>query len=106
MNHKWKRNYGKVWNALAGSFISQLQFYDPKIAVWNIEQYARANPALRNLILPFLMHFISIDEKGQPDVYKEGRSQKLNKEDARERNQDKKAIAADNWYLLHNFAGQ
>lgn len=42
------------------------------------------------------MHFISKDENGQPDVYKEGRSQKLNKEEANERNQDKKAIAADN----------
>lgn len=38
--------------------------------------------------------------------YKEGRSQRLKKEDANERHQDKKAIAADNWYLLHNFSLQ
>lgn len=58
------------------------------------------------MILQILTHFIPIDEYRQPDVYKEGRSQKLNKQEASDRNQDKKAIAADNWYLLHNFAGQ
>lgn len=37
---------------------------------------------------------------------KEGRSQRLKREEANDRNQDRKAIAADNWYLLHNVTGQ
>lgn len=38
--------------------------------------------------------------------YKAGRSQRLKSDEENERNQDKKAIAADNWYLPHNFSGQ
>lgn len=38
--------------------------------------------------------------------HKEGRSQRLKREEAIERNQDKKAMAADIRYLLHNFGGQ
>lgn len=30
----------------------------------------------------------------------------MKRDDANDRNQDKKAIAADNWYRLHRFAGQ
>ena len=38
--------------------------------------------------------------------YREGKSQKLKRQEAVERNQDKKAIAAENWYRPHNFARQ
>ena len=38
--------------------------------------------------------------------HKEGRSQRLKREEAIERSQDKKAMAADIKYLLHNFGGQ
>lgn len=38
--------------------------------------------------------------------HKEGSSQRLKSEEAIERNQVKKAIAADIWYLLQNFEGQ
>jgi hypothetical protein len=38
--------------------------------------------------------------------YREGKSQKLKSHEADERNQDKNAIAADNLYLPHDFAGQ
>lgn len=50
--------------------------------------------------------FISINGNNQPEIYKEGRSQRLKRDEANERNQEKKAIAADNWYLLHGFAAQ
>lgn len=30
----------------------------------------------------------------------------MKRDEANERNQEKKAIAADNWYLLHGFAAQ
>lgn len=33
--------------------------------------------------------------------YREGRSQRLKREEAKDRNQDKKVIAAESWYLLH-----
>lgn len=38
--------------------------------------------------------------------YKEGISQRLQRDEASERLQHKKAIAADSWYLTHNFPMQ
>lgn len=38
--------------------------------------------------------------------YTEGRSQRLKREEDNDRNHDKKAIAADSWYLVHNFLPQ
>lgn len=38
--------------------------------------------------------------------YKEGRSQRLQREEAKERHHDKKAMAAESWYLMHNFPAQ
>lgn len=39
-------------------------------------------------------------------LYKEGRSQRLKRAETRERNHDKKAIAAESLYLLQSFAEQ
>lgn len=36
----------------------------------------------------------------------EGRSQRLKRAEANDRNQDKNAVAAENWYLLHNLGEQ
>lgn len=46
-----------------------------------------------------------INQHGR-ETYKEGRSQRLKREEANDRNQDKKAIIADNRYLLQRFAWQ
>ena len=43
---------------------------------------------------------------GSKIFYREENSQKLKRKETDERNQDKKAIAADNWYLPHSFGGQ
>jgi len=38
--------------------------------------------------------------------HKDGSNQRLKRDEAIDRNQDKKAMAADIWYLLQNFGGQ
>lgn len=38
--------------------------------------------------------------------YTEGRSHRLKREEDKDRNHDKKAIAAESWYLVHNFPMQ
>lgn len=44
--------------------------------------------------------------KVRKKLHREGKIQKLIRQEADERNQDKMAIAADIWYLLHKFSGQ
>lgn len=51
-------------------------------------------------------HFISTFRNCHPEFYKEGRIQRLKRDAETVRDQDKNAIAADNWYLPHNFGGQ
>lgn len=38
--------------------------------------------------------------------YTDGSSQRLKRDEDNDRNHDKKAIAADSWYLVHSFAVQ
>lgn len=38
--------------------------------------------------------------------HRDGKIQKLIRQEADERNQDKMAMTADIWYLLHKFSGQ
>ena len=63
----------------------------------------RANDFVIISLLSFSFLYVSA---ASWTFYKDGKSQKLKRQEADIRNQDKKAIAADNRYLPHNLDGQ